>query len=116
MYEGNWRGGKRHGYGVLSKISKNGTAFANYIGEWTDGAIHGFGYHWYENGDYYEGDFYRSKRQGCGHMWHCNGDYYVGTWKSNLYDGMGIYVKGSRTFPISYLNSRPKDGIRDIGR
>lgn len=39
-------------------------------------------------------------------MWHCNGDYYVGTWKNNLYDGMGMYVKGSQTFPISYLNSR----------
>ena len=101
LYEGNWRDGKKHGYGVLSKISRNGTAFANYIGEWTDGAIHGFGYHWYENGDYYEGDFHRSRRQGCGHMWHCNGDYYVGTWKNNLYDGMGIYVKGSQTFPVS---------------
>lgn len=94
MYEGDWLDGKRHGFGVLSKISENGTLRQRYTGDWVAGKKNGFGRSWYEDGSYYEGDFCQNKRQGYGRIWYCNGDYYEGTWFNNLYDGMGMFVKG----------------------
>jgi hypothetical protein len=38
MYEGDWAEGKRHGYGVLSKIMKDGvTQILLYEGDWKYG-------------------------------------------------------------------------------
>ncbi|XP_076160139.1 uncharacterized protein LOC143143112 isoform X4 [Ptiloglossa arizonensis] len=95
MYEGDWLDGKRHGFGVLSKISENGTLRQRYTGDWVAGKKNGFGRSWYEDGSYYEGDFCQNKRQGYGRIWYCNGDYYEGTWFNNLYDGMGMFVKAN---------------------
>ncbi|XP_054008984.1 MORN repeat-containing protein 3-like isoform X1 [Hylaeus anthracinus] len=93
VYEGDWFDGKRHGYGVLSKISENGILRQRYAGEWVAGKRNGFGYSWYKDSSYYEGDFCQNKRHGCGRIWYCNGDYYEGTWRNDLYDGVGMFVK-----------------------
>ncbi|CAL7947232.1 unnamed protein product [Xylocopa violacea] len=94
MYDGNWLNGKKHGCGILSKISKEDhTIRRYYIGEWVAGKKQGFGHNWFEDGSYYEGDFCRNKRHGYGHMWHCNGDYYEGGWKDDFYHGMGLFIK-----------------------
>lgn len=103
IYEGSWLDGKKHGTGVLSKVAKSGITYLVYIGEWACGKKHGFGYHWYEDGNYYEGDFWRNKRQGYGEMWFCNGEYYEGNWKNNLFHGMGMLVKGLQTYFASRL-------------
>ncbi|XP_050577446.1 MORN repeat-containing protein 3-like isoform X3 [Bombus affinis] len=94
MYNGSWLNGKKHGCGILSKISKEDhTIHRYYIGQWVAGKKQGFGHNWFEDGSYYEGDFCRNKRHGYGRMWHCNGDYYEGAWKDDFYHGMGLLVK-----------------------
>lgn len=50
-YEGEWKGGRRHGYGTETWI--NGV---KYEGEWRDGKRQGFGKVHYANGDKYEGE------------------------------------------------------------
>ncbi|KAK2576332.1 hypothetical protein KPH14_005693 [Odynerus spinipes] len=95
MYEGDWFDGRKHGYGVLSKISKDGSIRKVYAGDWITGKKNGFASYWYENGDYFEGYFYRDKRHGYGRMWYKNCDYYQGFWKDDLPNGKGMLVKGS---------------------
>lgn len=103
MYDGNWFRGKKHGCGILSKISKEGHTISRYyIGEWVDGKKQGFGHNWFEDGSYYEGDFCLNKRHGYGRMWYCNGDYYEGAWKNDFYHGIGMLVKGYQ-IDIIYL-------------
>ncbi|XP_043788344.1 MORN repeat-containing protein 3-like isoform X2 [Apis laboriosa] len=94
IYDGSWLNDKKHGCGILSKISKEDHKIRRYyIGEWVAGAKQGFGYNWFEDGSYYEGDFCRNKRHGYGRIWYCNGDYYEGAWKNDLYHGLGIFIK-----------------------
>ncbi|XP_014615012.1 PREDICTED: MORN repeat-containing protein 3-like [Polistes canadensis] len=94
MYEGNWFCGQKHGYGVLSKIYKNSSIRKIYAGYWMIGKKEGFGNFWYENGDYYEGDFHCDKRHGYGRIWYQNGDYYQGFWRNDLSYGKGMFIKG----------------------
>ena len=111
MYDGSWLNGKKHGCGILSKISKKDHIIRRYyIGQWVAGKKQGFGHNWFKDGSYYEGDFCRNKRHGYGRIWHCNGDYYEGAWKDDLYHGMGLLVKGflfdiiSFPFTIGLIN------------
>lgn len=94
MYEGDWRNDQRHGYGILSKISKDGDVRKVYAGDWMDGKRHGFGSNWYKDGTYYEGIFRRNIREGYGQIWYeCDG-YYQGTWANDQYHGEGMLVQG----------------------
>lgn len=105
MYEGDWFCGRKHGYGVLSKISKDGSIRKIYAGNWMMGKKEGFGNHWYDNGDYYEGDFHCNKRHGYGRIWYKNSDYYQGFWKNDFPNGKGIFVEGSQDLNnLSYIS------------
>lgn len=44
-----------------------------------------------DQGDVYEGSFYRDKLDGQGKLLHANGDQYIGGWRSGLKDGYGVY-------------------------
>jgi len=94
MYEGDWYNDRKHGYGILSKISKDGDIRKVYAGQWLDGKKHGLGSNWYEDGSYYEGTFQNNKRNGYGQIWYkCDG-YYQGMWANDQYHGEGILIQG----------------------
>jgi len=103
MYEGDWYNDRKHGYGILSKISKDGDIRKVYAGQWLDGKKHGLGSNWYEDGSYYEGTFRNNKRNGYGQIWYkCDG-YYQGMWANDQYHGEGIFIQGCVVSKTAYI-------------
>ena len=111
MYEGGWKIGRWHGWGVLS----DATDRVVYEGEFVDGQPHGLGMYYFLTGDYYCGDFregemhgrgeYRSndssryeggwsknQRHGRGTYWSVDGTCYEGEWKRGMRHGRGIFI------------------------
>ncbi|XP_028520652.1 MORN repeat-containing protein 3-like isoform X2 [Apis cerana] len=94
IYDGSWLNNKKHGCGILSKISKEDHKIRRYyIGEWVAGAKQGFGYNWFEDGSYYEdngnkyeGQFVKGKKEGYGTFYHIiTGQEQHGFWTSDLF-------------------------------
>lgn len=94
IYEGDWLKNLRHGYGVLSKASEDGSMFKVYAGGWVKGRKSGYGSNWYKDGSYYEGTFRKGERNGCGQIWYKCGGYYRGMWLNDRYHGEGMLVQG----------------------
>lgn len=73
-----------------------------YSGEWKDGKRHGYGVLMYGNGDKYEGEWVQNLRQGNGTYWksekHKLRQKYTGEWKSDRMHGFGVfyYPQGAR--------------------
>lgn len=117
-YEGEWKGGRRHGVGTETWI--NGV---KYEGEWRDGKRQGFGKVLYANGDKYEGasplslqllavsvadgdclllmwsgrdagEFMGGEKEGKGKMVYSKGGEYNGEWKKGKREGHGVMVYG----------------------
>nr|XP_020729379.1 MORN repeat-containing protein 1 isoform X4 [Odocoileus virginianus texanus] len=94
-YEGEWRGGKKHGRGKL--LFKDGSY---YEGDFVDGEITGEGcQHWAltghgclvdADGQVYWGSFHDNKRHGQGRMIFRNGDEYEGNWVRDQRQGHGM--------------------------
>jgi hypothetical protein len=61
VYEGEWRGGRRHGRGVM-----RGPDGGTYAGEWADGRKHGDGKYKWASGAEYEGRFMEGMKEGLG--------------------------------------------------
>jgi hypothetical protein len=61
VYEGEWRGGRRHGRGVM-----RGPDGGTYAGEWADGRKHGDGKYKWASGAEYEGRFKEGMKEGLG--------------------------------------------------
>lgn len=95
IYEGDWRNDRRHGYGTLSKISRNGDVRKVYAGDWINGKRHGFGSSWYKDSSYYEGTFRHNKRDGDGLTCYMCDGYYQGMWSNDQYHGEGMLVQGA---------------------
>lgn len=108
MYEGDWLKDHKHGYGILSKISKDGNIRKVYAGNWVEGKKHGFGSNWYRDGSYYEGTFRENKRNGYGQIWYkCGSRYYQGTWSNDHYHGEGIFIQGTHeTFKYDFAKNK----------
>ena len=127
MYEGGWKIGRWHGWGVLS----DATDRVVYEGEFVDGQPHGLGMYYFLTGDYYCGDFregemhgrgeYRSndssryeggwsegKKQGRGTMYYSNNDVYEGEWLSDLRCGLGALALANGDRFEGYW----KDGVK----
>ena len=49
-----------------------------------DSKSHGFGVHFWPNGDKYEGEWKRDKAHGVGKYTHSNGATYEGDWRNDL--------------------------------
>ena len=92
-YEGRWKNGKRHGYGVLNY--KNGDRYA---GVFSADKRHGPGKLTSANGDSYSGQWRHGRRTGTGSKAYANGNHYKGDWKNGRWDGHGIlfYKNGDR--------------------
>ncbi|XP_021511168.2 MORN repeat-containing protein 1 isoform X1 [Meriones unguiculatus] len=85
-YEGEWKGGKKHGHGKL--LFKDGSY---YEGEFMDGEITGEGYqHWAWSGNTYSGQFVLGEPQGHGIMKYKAGGHYEGELSHGLREGQGF--------------------------
>ncbi|XP_006539326.1 MORN repeat-containing protein 1 isoform X8 [Mus musculus] len=142
-YEGEWKGGKKHGHGKL--LFKDGSY---YEGEFVDGEITGEGcQHWawsgqgfledqdgqvyqgsfhdnkrhgrgqmiFKNGDKYEGDWVRDQRQGHGVLCCADGSTYKGQWHSDVFSGLGSLVHCSGvTYCGMFINGHPAEQAKKI--
>ena len=108
---GQWKGGRRHGEGVL-----RGNNSDEYTGEWRDGVRCGAGVQrwgasgdvlvgtWMDDGlvghgtltsgkgDVYEGGFLASLQHGEGECRYADGSVYNGGWASGMYEGEGELI------------------------
>merc|ERR1712050_827975 len=65
VYDGEWKGCMRHGYGVQ---------------QWPDGTT-------------YAGEWEESRAEGRGRFVHCDGEMYIGEWRANTAHGKGVYYQ-----------------------
>ncbi|XP_021099246.1 MORN repeat-containing protein 1 isoform X2 [Heterocephalus glaber] len=88
QYEGEWKGGKKHGHGKL--LFKDGSY---YEGEFVDGEIMGRGcQHLTWSGNTYSGQFVLGEPQGHGVMTYGAGGRYEGELCRGLREGQGVLV------------------------
>eukprot|EP01117_Protostelium_nocturnum_P015214 TRINITY_DN5871_c0_g1_i1.p1 TRINITY_DN5871_c0_g1~~TRINITY_DN5871_c0_g1_i1.p1 ORF type:complete len:377 (+),score=48.98 TRINITY_DN5871_c0_g1_i1:255-1385(+) len=115
-----------YSFGYLKNSETNKLRFEGlYEGEWKGGNRHGIGRLWWTNQDRYIGQWREDKKNGSGTMIWANGDRYSGGWKDDLRHGAsckytyavggifkGTYHKDERHGPGSYTWP---DGDRFIG-
>jgi hypothetical protein len=89
IYEGGMIGGKENGEGKLT-FEKPAL---EYVGQFSDGKMHGRGSIHTAKGFSYEGDFKNGEFDGHGSMEQKNGDSYNGDFLNGKYDGHGILVR-----------------------
>ena len=78
-----------------------------YIGQWLNNHKHGKGIIYYKNGNImYDGEYVNDKREGNGKYIYENGEYYIGEWKNDLRHGKGIiYYKNGNIKYDGYWNN-----------
>eukprot|EP00803_Ostreobium_quekettii_P004207 evm.model.scf_1435.1 EVM.evm.TU.scf_1435.1 scf_1435:7254-16830(-) len=86
-YEGQWKGGTKHGNG--NYVWPSG---AQYTGEWSNGCMQGYGTFKAADGSRYQGGWANDLKHGLGKKFYSNGDKYDGLWKHGKPDGPGRYV------------------------
>ncbi|XP_058160595.1 MORN repeat-containing protein 1 isoform X2 [Dasypus novemcinctus] len=87
-YEGEWKGGKKHGHGKL--LFKDGSY---YEGKFVDGEITGQGRrYWASSGNTYAGEFVLGEPHGHGTMWYKAGGHYEGAFSHGAREGHGLLV------------------------
>ena len=132
-YQGNWRGGLKHGTGTFVCITCDHSY--TYIGDWENDKMNGFGKIIYTRIGYYEGEIKNNKYEGSGKfvfdtgkvfdgkyfnnekvhgtMTKANGESYVGTWKDNR-EWIGILTVPAKgncgEKKIEYRNGKTRDG------
>ncbi|MFZ1703438.1 MAG: caspase family protein [Saprospiraceae bacterium] len=74
------------GYGKIKY--KNGN---QYEGQWVRGKKDGIGSMFFKNGNIFKGDFKNDAAHGNGKMVFKNGDQYIGQWEKNVFHGFGHY-------------------------
>ncbi|EDO35309.1 predicted protein [Nematostella vectensis] len=97
FYVGEWRRGKRHGYGNLEKADEGMYQYDNgdfYVGEWRRGKRHGYGNlekadasYTHDNGDTYTGQWQAGMRHGKGELVTADGRRIEGYWRNDEYVG-----------------------------
>lgn len=104
-YAGEWKNGKRDGFGVLSwkNISK-------YIGEFKDDRVFGFGLLYHHDGDIYTGNWNDFQAQGIGSYKTKKDAKYEGYWENDKQNGFGmeVWLRGSN-YSGEYVNGN-KEG------
>ncbi|XP_019316683.2 MORN repeat-containing protein 1 isoform X6 [Panthera pardus] len=102
-YEGEWKGGKKHGYGRL--VDRDGQA---YWGWFHDNQRHGQGHMVFRNGDEYEGDWVRDQRQGHGVLCCADGSTYEGQWHGDVFSGLGrMTLCSGAVYHGMWINGHP---------
>ncbi|XP_062611375.1 MORN repeat-containing protein 1-like isoform X3 [Saccostrea cucullata] len=120
-YEGQWRGGIKHGQGKLQmadgsyyegtftngEIDGKGTRFFSqtgnkYTGQFSKGELHGRGTMVYADGSVYDGEWYKNRKHGYGVMKTLgmeSDEVYEGGYEGNMKHGVGVmmYAKKIRS-------------------
>ncbi|MEM1054584.1 MAG: PDZ domain-containing protein [Bacteroidota bacterium] len=110
-YEGEWRGGKRHGQGTLTEHGPGASTFVGewandsrvrgrettalgsiYEGEYANDRYHGRGAMTYTTGTTFVGDWVDGQQHGRGTMTFATGDTFTGTWAEGDQVGQGTYT------------------------
>ena len=86
-YEGDWQGGKWHGFGTYSKPDGY-----KYVGGWRKGRRHGACEETFPDGYSYKGEYQEGVRQGKGHLKWPNGNEYKGEFSEGKRDGQGYQL------------------------
>lgn len=81
---------------------------AKYIGDFSNGRMHGKGILYFADGSKYIGNWVKQEREGRGRMILANGDVYFGIFKAGKYHGEGLmtYENGS-TYEGDWRNGQP---------
>ncbi|XP_044750320.1 uncharacterized protein LOC123310743 isoform X2 [Coccinella septempunctata] len=102
VYSGNWKYGKKHGFGWLLYESD-----VWYEGEFQDDLRHGKGFFHFKDKSCYQGQYSKNKREGRGAMRWSNNDIYIGQWVDGIIDGFGEYSWNTEfdnffSFPVQH--------------
>ncbi|EGW07464.1 MORN repeat-containing protein 3 [Cricetulus griseus] len=91
IYEGDWKFGKRDGYGTFSRPDpETGKYRREYSGWWKGDKKSGYGIQFFGPKDYYEGEWCGNQRCGWGRMYYSNGQIYEGQWRNDKPEGEGM--------------------------
>ncbi len=90
-YKGEWKKGKRTGYGILI-LNLSKYRMDKYEGEFKDGKRTGHGTYRFANGDKYVGSFINGEKTGRGKYIFSNGDRYIGGFQGDKMHGEGKYI------------------------
>ncbi|XP_014681097.1 PREDICTED: MORN repeat-containing protein 3-like [Priapulus caudatus] len=90
IYDGDWKWGKRDGFGTYSVPDGEGIYIKQYSGGWRNGLKHGYGMFFYGKKVFYEGEWKEGKRSGWGRMVYDDGSIYEGEWQNDLRHGDGM--------------------------
>lgn len=115
-YEGEYVAGKRHGQGTRTWGLKSDWAGDRYEGSYRHGFFHGRGVYEWANGDRYEGVWIDGKRNGWGvFTWGPNGrwagDRYEGEWTNDRRHGRGKHVSANGSYYEGSLNNGVPNGF-----
>ena len=93
IYEGEWRGGFRHGQGTMSYYEQVSTTV--YAGSWIRGLRDGYGKMTYASGNTYQGEWRSDQKHGQGSMvWGKGANVYNGEWQYDQPHGVGEFIWG----------------------
>lgn len=95
-YRGEWKEGRRHGFGQL--MFADGGA---YLGHFENGLFNGFGVLTFSDGSRYEGEFAQGKFNGVGVFIRYDNMTFEGEFKNGRVDGFGLltFPDGSHGIP-----------------
>ncbi|XP_061389674.1 MORN repeat-containing protein 3-like [Musca vetustissima] len=98
IYDGQWKEGKRHGWGMMRRRLQNGTMERIYAGQWQNDKKCGEGKQFYADGSIYYGWWLDNRRHGLGIQWYGSGEIYLGEWQVDVRHGLGVmfYANGNR--------------------
>jgi len=85
-YEGEWKEGKKHGYGIYYYGEGD-----RYEGYWSEGNHHGKGKYIWDNGDIYDGDWVNDEQTGWGKLIWASANVYEGDWLNSKKEGNGVH-------------------------
>ena len=105
-YEGEWKDGKRDGFGILCWGDES-----KFMGLFEDDKVFGYGKLWHDDGDVYKGYWKEFQADGIGQYKTKKGAYFKGEWRHDRQDGFGMenWPKGSN-FMGEYVDGN-KNGI-----
>ncbi|NXC37447.1 MORN3 protein, partial [Campylorhamphus procurvoides] len=93
IYSGDWKFGKRDGYGTYSIPDPVTKEYRKvYTGWWENGQRTGQGVSFYPNGERYEGEWSDGVRSGWGRMHYQDGSSYEGQWEADQPNGQGMLL------------------------
>ncbi|XP_040981646.1 MORN repeat-containing protein 3 [Aquila chrysaetos chrysaetos] len=114
VYTGWWKNDQKCGYGVTFYAGRK-----RYEGEWSGGLRSGWGRMYYRDGSIYEGQWLENKPNGQGMLRLPNENRYEGGWKGGKKHGPGkfFYLDKGQLFEGIWAADIPKCGILiDFGR